>query len=159
MRQPRPLLHQGRPYRGAVRKWRVLCWWGLLAVLVLSVVVMHHAPMHGTSKTAAPASTAAAVPASPGTPHSPHGHNPNEPQIAPATATGQEHLQAPSGHGLLHLCLAILAGLALLLVAAKGILLPAPPARAGPRMPTALGWLAPPVPVPRRLATLCVLRL
>ncbi len=159
MRRPKPFIRQRRPYRGAVRKWAVLGWWGLLAVLVLSVVVMHHAPMHGTTTTPAPASTSAPVSAGPGTPQTPHGHDPDEPRAAPETATGHKHLQAPSDHGMLHLCLAVFAGLALFLAAAKGLLLPALPPRAGPRMRTALGWLAPPVPVPRRLARLCVLRL
>ncbi|MBB5157672.1 hypothetical protein [Saccharopolyspora phatthalungensis] len=110
--------------------------WGLLVVLALCVVLMHHVPAQHDHAHHAPAAVATAAMPTPD-----HGEPPPAPD-----------------HGLLHLCLAIIAGFfALLLpflrrIASGFAELPGLLAR------TALDRFRPPTPVPRRLAVLCVLR-
>ncbi|MCI2421745.1 hypothetical protein MOQ72_30345 [Saccharopolyspora sp. K220] len=109
--------------------------WGLLVVLALCVVLMHHVPAQ---------------------------HDQAHPPAAVAThsAMAAEH-SAPSpmpDHGLLHLCLAIAAGFVLLLLPLLRRIASALAEPSRLLMRTALEQLRPPTPVPRRLAVLCVLR-
>lgn len=109
--------------------------WGLLVVLALCVVLMHHVPAE---------------------------HDQAHPVAAVAThaAMTTEHDESPvaPGHGLLHLCLAIVVGfLAFAIPLFRRIL------SASADLPirlvlASLDRFRPPTPVPRRLAVLCVLR-
>ncbi|WP_148272033.1 hypothetical protein [Saccharopolyspora spinosa] len=110
--------------------------WGLLVVLALGVVLMHHVPAqhHESHPPAAVAMHHAGMPA---------GHG--EPPAAP-------------DHGLLHLCLAIAAGFIALLLPLLHRIASALAESPKPLAITAFTHFRPPTPVPRRLAVLCVLR-
>jgi hypothetical protein len=109
--------------------------WVLLAVLALGVALMHHVP------------TAQTQPQVAATAHAAHAVHPS-----PA-----EHSEpAPASHELLHLCLAVAAGILVLLAPRLGLLGHAPIEERRVRAPAEAVPLAP--PVPRRLAELCVLR-
>ncbi|MEV0053404.1 hypothetical protein AB0H34_23245 [Saccharopolyspora shandongensis] len=109
--------------------------WGLLVVLALGVVLMHHVPaQHHQSHPSAAMATHSAMP----TEHS-------EPPAAP-------------DHGLLHLCLAIAAGFIALLLPLLHRIASASAENPKPIAIRAFTLFRPPTPVPRRLAVLCVLR-
>lgn len=126
-------------------------------MLLFGLVLMHHAPSHGGHDSDS-VSAAAAGPALAMIDHSvPHCPCPATNHDAPHPGGG-----APVTDTLLHLCLAVLAAIGGLLSA--GWLLRGSssqaggnPGSAGPRI--GLEYLRPPVPVARRLAALCVLRL
>ncbi|WP_143121719.1 hypothetical protein [Saccharopolyspora antimicrobica] len=108
--------------------------WGLLLVLAFCVVLMHHVPAQQ--------------------------HEPAHQSAAAVQTAAVEHHEPPadSGHGALHLCLAIIAGFLVLLLPQLRRAL-----RAAAELPRGLAvalpvLLPPPLPVPRRLAALCVLR-
>lgn len=140
----------------ASRSWR----WGLLAVLLFGLVLMHHAPSHGGHDS----ELAAVLTAAAGS-----GVAMTDSAAAPCPCPAMDHdAPLPGGSGepgtttLLHLCLAVLAGLGGRLAA--GLLLRGSISHTGGNAGPAgrrigLGHLRPPVPVPRRLAALCVLRL
>ncbi|QIZ33665.1 hypothetical protein [Saccharopolyspora sp. ASAGF58] len=129
--------------------------WGLLVVLALGVVLMHHMPAqhHESHPPAAPA--AAAMHAGMPTEHS-------EPPAAAAMHAGmpteRRELPAAPDHGLLHLCLAIAAGFIALLLPVLHRIASALAGTPKPLAITAFTRFRPPTPVPRRLAMLCVLR-
>lgn len=131
--------------------------WCLLVLLVLGVVCMHHTPVaHGVMHASGPAAVTA---------HDSHVMKPGGSAMSgdagasamTAPAAGDAHL---AGHDMLHLCLAILfaaaALLAFLVLRARRL-----PAAAEVRCVNraGIGRYPPPVPVPRRLAALCVFRL
>lgn len=133
--------------------------WLMLVLLAFGVVVMHHAPLMHVQEPAPPAATAS--------------HLAHADQAMPAGGDGGEHgihgslvsagggSDVGTGHGFLHLCLAILAAaaaglLAVLLSRARVVL--QWPSTWSP-LEACAGWFPPPLPVPRRLAVLCVLRL
>ncbi|MFR9732040.1 hypothetical protein ACL03H_22675 [Saccharopolyspora sp. MS10] len=128
---------------------RGLVRWGLLVLLVLGVVLMHHVPgQHsGTGAPPPPSATSAELTA---TASDGGGEGHHAPELG--------GMSASSPHPLLHLCLAILIGFAAFLLARtwrdRGARAPrpGPGARARPR------WTRPPTPTARRLAALCVLR-
>ncbi|GAB2678026.1 hypothetical protein GCM10027271_43750 [Saccharopolyspora gloriosae] len=167
----------------SVRRFR----WVPLILLVLGVVVMHHVPAHSAAHRAPSAHSAlGAVPAEhPPTavPESAE-HEPaaalgsaGHPAVvlgvaSPERAGAAEHeviaapgasgvvLDAPAmpAHDPLHLCLAILAGLAMLLLPLLGgAIRPVPVVAGSAAVPVRSRPRAPPS-VPRRLALLCVLR-
>ncbi|MEV0697214.1 hypothetical protein AB0I53_04755 [Saccharopolyspora sp. NPDC050389] len=109
--------------------------WGLLIVLALGVVLMHHVPAQH--------------------------HQPHPPAaVAMHTAMPAEHNEPPAApdHGLLHLCLAIAAGFIALLLPLLRRIASASAETPKPLAITAFTRFRPPTPVPRRLAVLCVLR-
>ncbi|WP_190823231.1 hypothetical protein [Saccharopolyspora pogona] len=108
--------------------------WGILVVLALGVVLMHHVPAQHHESPPAAAAMHAGMPAE----HS-------EPPAAP-------------DHGLLHLCLAIAAGFIALLLPLLHRIASALAETPKPLAITAFTRFRPPTPVPRRLAMLCVLR-
>lgn len=131
-----------------VREHRDPLRWVLLLVLALGVVLMHHVPAQA-HEPAPVAAAAHAVGHSPVTAHTDH---------APVAQVEHHGHPASPGHAALHLCLAIVVGFLVLLLprlrrAARAV---AGPPRALVAAPPALA--PPPVPVPRRLAALCVLR-
>ncbi|MFC7339975.1 hypothetical protein [Saccharopolyspora griseoalba] len=107
--------------------------WILMAVLALGVAAMHHVPsQHAQPQIAATA----------------HAEHPS-----PA-----EHPEpSPTGHDLLHLCLAVAVGFLVLLAPRLRLLALAPIEARRARPQAEAVPLAP--PTPRRLAELCVLRL
>ncbi|MER5390484.1 hypothetical protein [Saccharopolyspora sp. NPDC002686] len=114
--------------------------WGLLLVLAFCVVLMHHVPAQQHEQTHAPQPPAA---------------------VAMHAGAAEHHEQpapAPDDHGALHLCLAIMLGFLVLLLPQLSRAIRA--AAVLPRYLTAAlpALLPPPLPVPRRLAALCVLR-
>lgn len=118
---------------GDVRERPQLLRWGLLLALAFCVVLMHHVPAQHESA--------------------------HQPAAAVQTVAVEHHEPpADSDHSALHLCLAIIAGfLVLLLPQLRRIL------QAAAELPRGLAvalpvLLPPPLPVPRRLAVLCVLR-
>lgn len=134
--------------------------WSLLALLVLGVVFMHHAPV-GHSAMSAPASAAVSV--------SHHAHAMKPGESVPAADTTAETVVTAStavdaahvaGHDVLHMCLAILVAAAALL-AFLVLRLWMRPAEVLARSVIRAGIerFPPPVPVPRKLAALCVFRL
>ncbi|GAA4617516.1 hypothetical protein [Saccharopolyspora hordei] len=132
--------------------------WVLLLVLALGVVLMHHVPAQAHE----PAPVAAAAHAVGHSPAAAHavGHSPVTAHTDHAPVAQVEHHGHPAspGHAALHLCLAIVVGFLVLLLprlrrAARAV---AGPPRALVAAPPALA--PPPIPVPRRLAALCVLR-
>lgn len=144
------------PYGGEVR-WTSRSWlWGLLAALLLGLVLMHHVPSHGGHDAESAAVSAAA--AASGMAMT------DGPAQCPCPAV-DHNAPPPSGSGepgttaLLHLCMAILAALGGML-AAGGMLRGTISRTVGsPGRRFGVAYLRPPVPVPRRLAALCVLRL
>lgn len=123
--------------------------WGLLLTLTLGVVLMHHTP--GTHDATSPPA---------------HTHAVSAASIT-ATAEGACECHTPmdhfgalfsSGHGALHLCLAILIGFAVtsLVTLGRGPDATAPGLKRGLAPPG--GPRRPPIPVARRLAVLCVMR-
>lgn len=137
----RPGYRRGMHVRSGIARW------GLLVVLTLGVVLMHHAPgQHGL--------------------HSPPPHSATASTAVSTAEQGRERphsaehgdMPASSPHQLLHLCLAILLGFATFLFFWRR------------RRPATLAshsrrWLSlwpqgarPPVPLARRLAVLCVMR-
>ena len=147
-------------YCGAVR-WTSRSWlWGLLAVLLLfGLVLMHHTPGHGghDAELAADPLAATSVVAMTDSPAA----------DCPCPATDHDS-PLPSGTGgpgataLLHLCLAVLVALGAMVAA--GLLRHAIISHTGGNLGSAgrrigLEHVRPPVPVPRRLAALCLLRL
>ncbi len=134
--------------------WR----WVVLVALALGVVLMHHAPIaHGAHSSAAHTVSAA---------HHAHAAV----SVAPEPACGCEADHAasavpgdstPGSHSLLHLCLAIMTAAA---TAVAGLWLsrmlrPCALSLTRPPSRQMREQLRPPIPVPRRLAVLCVLRL
>ncbi|MCX2729369.1 hypothetical protein OOZ19_03880 [Saccharopolyspora sp. NFXS83] len=124
--------------------------WVPLILLVLGVVVMHHVPAHSAAHRA------------PSTAHAASGAGLAEHEMtaaslgAPVAVAGAPSMPA---HDPLHLCLAILAGLALLLLPLLGnAIRPVPVLAGSAAVPVRSRPRAPPS-VPRRLAELCVLRL
>jgi hypothetical protein len=123
--------------------------WGLLVVLALCVVLMHHVPAeHDQAHPPAAVATHAAMTTE-------HAQPP-----AAAVVMTTEHGESPAApdHGLLHLCLAVVVGFLAFVVPllrrASG---------ASAELPkrlvlASLDRFRPPTPVPRRLAVLCVLR-
>ncbi|MER7013581.1 hypothetical protein ABT324_19365 [Saccharopolyspora sp. NPDC000359] len=108
--------------------------WGLLLALALCVVVMHHVPAQHEQS------------------------HPPEAAVVQTAATEHHEPPATPDHDALHLCLAIVAGFLLLLLPQLRRLL-----RIAAELPRALlvvlpVLVPPPLPVPRRLAALCVLR-
>lgn len=129
--------------RFSVRRFR----WVPLILLVLGVVLMHHVPAHSASHHG-PSAAHTSVDAGPGE------HN-------MAAEAARAVIEAPPmpAHDPLHLCLAILAGLAVLLLPLLGNTIRHAPSPAGAAaIPVRSRPRAPPS-VPRRLAELCVLRL
>lgn len=137
--------------------------WLLLALLAFGVVVMHHAPLMDVQDSALAVTPPAATAS----------HLAHADQVMPAGGDGGERgihgllvsagggSDVGTGHGFLHLCLAILAAaagglLAVLLSRARVVL--QWPSTWSP-FEACAGWFPPPLPVPRRLAVLCVLRL
>lgn len=132
--------------------------WGMLVVLALGVILMHHAPALHTPAHEGPA--VAAV-------HSTQVHTiagsaslmeqASEKTMLSKVSNPDDTLD--SSHAMLHMCLAIVTGLALLLLtAATGLLqVRLPWAKHAPYK--SRSRFRPPLPVPRRLAVLCVLRL
>lgn len=120
---------------GVVQARSRLVRWGLLVVLALGVVLMHHVPAQ---------------------------HDQPHPSAAVAmhSATPTEHGEPPAApdHGLLHLCLAIAAGFIALLLPLLRRIASASAENPKPLAITAFTRFRPPTPVPRRLAVLCVLR-
>ncbi|KAA5838136.1 hypothetical protein ABT337_05440 [Saccharopolyspora hirsuta] len=108
--------------------------WGLLLALALCVVVMHHVPAQHEQS------------------------HPPETAVVQTAAAEHHHPPAAPDHGALHLCLAIVVGFLLLLLPQLRRIL-----RAAAELPRNLAvvlpvLVPPPLPVPRRLAALCVLR-
>lgn len=143
-------------YGGQVR-WTSRSWlWGLLAVLLFGLVLMHHAPSHGGHDPELAAVTAPAM-----------AMTVNQAVQCPCPAMDHD-APRPGGGGesgataLLHLCLAVLAALGGMLAAGltlRGFLSQAGGNAGSSGRRIGLEYLRPPVPVSRRLATLCVLRL
>lgn len=142
--------------------WLLLSRWLLLAILAFGVVVMHHAPLmhvHDPAPTVAPPAATAthllhadqAMPA---------GGDAGERGIHDSLVSAGEESDASTGHGFLHLCLAILAavaaGLAALLSQARAVL---PWPSTWPPVEACVKRFPLGLPVRRRLALLCVLRL
>lgn len=134
--------------------------WFLLVLLVLGVVAMHHAPLAPTFRDESPRTSVSTA--------SQHARSGDADRTVSAVDGSEEDTSAFAvasggesgiGHGLLHLCLTILtAAAAFLAVSARRVVLPT----SGPKRQ--LGWTSsnrqpPSLPVPRRLAVLCVLRL
>lgn len=142
-------------------RWTSRSWlWGLLATLLFGLVLMHHAPSHGGHDPELAAVPTAAV-------GSGMAMTDNHAAQCPCPA-GDHDAPLPGGGdqsgttALLHLCLAVLAAFGGMLAA--GLMLrgslshtDGSPGSAGWRI--GLEYLRPPVPVSRRLAALCVLRL
>jgi hypothetical protein len=132
-------------YRGGVpvatKPWR----WGLLAVLLLGLVLMHHVPGHPEHEAAHPAVAVSGLERGPGA-------------AAPSCPCPADTPPAPA---LLHLCLAVAAaGVLVLVPLLRALQGPVAGAGAGGQaVRSVLGYLQPPPPVPRRLAALGVLRL
>lgn len=137
-------------------------------VLLFGLVFMHHVPIHSGHDAALAAASDAAVGSG--------AEMPDAPMAAcPCRAVDQlavdhpavDHSGPMSGGGpastmVLHLCLAVLTALGGVLTA--GLVLLAITSRAGGDLGPAgrrvdAGYLRPPLPVPRRLSTLGVLRL
>lgn len=132
-------------------------------VLLFGLVFMHHVPIHSGHDAALAAASDAAVGSG--------AEMPDAPMAAcPCRAVDQlavDHSGPMSGGGpastmVLHLCLAVLTALGGVLAA--GLVLLAITSRAGGVLGPAgrrvdAGYLRPPLPVPRRLSTLGVLRL
>lgn len=140
-------------------RWTSRSWlWGLLTVLLFGLVLMHHTPSHSAHDAGVASAPAAADITSMS--DSPASNCP-----CPATDHNDSLPGGSSGPGstaLLHLCLAVLAALGSILTA--GLALRGTIAHIGRNIGlmgrwTGLEYLRPPVPVPRRLAALCVLRL
>lgn len=139
-------------------RWTSRSWlWGLVAVLLFGLVLMHHAPSHGghdpgpAAAAAGPALAMIDQPA-PDCPCPAMDHN------APLPGGGGE----AGDTALLHLCLAVLAALGGMLAAGFMVrgFLSHPGGNAGSSgWRIGLEYLRPPIPVSRRLAALCVLRL
>ncbi|MEU6264480.1 hypothetical protein [Saccharopolyspora shandongensis] len=112
--------------------------WGLLVVLALGVVLMHHVPAQH---------------------HQSHQSHPSA-AMATHSAMPTEHSEPPAApdHGLLHLCLAIAAGFIALLLPLLHRIASASAENPKPVAIRAFTLFRPPTPVPRRLAVLCVLR-
>lgn len=141
-------------------RWTLLSWrWGVVTLLMLGLVLMHHVPGHGPHE---PASTAAATAAAAFDPAVSESH----PLDCPCPATDHQ-VPLPGGgggldlSGLLHLCLAILAGLGGLLAAGLMLrwVIPRMRLTTFPGRIAAFEYLRPPNPLPRHLAALGVLRL
>lgn len=137
-------------------------WW-LLVLLAFGVVAMHHAPMAhagGASPPGTPPPVSAAH-------HAAHDSvGPNQPMSASAGGDTATHVplvdeadQPGVDHGLLHLCLAVLAGAAAVVIASLALRILPATASLRSSIPMGIGRARPPPPVPRRLAVLCVLRL
>lgn len=147
------------PY-GDEMRWTSRSWlWGLLAVVLFALVLMHHAPSHGghdselTAVTTLAAGSGAAM-TDGGTAECPCPAMEHE---APLPGGSDE----PRTSALLHLCVAVIAALGGMLAA--GLLLRRSlshvDGNAGfPGRRIGLEFLRPSVPVSRRLAALCVLR-
>ena len=144
------------PYGGGVR-WRSRSWlWGLLAALLFGLVLMHHVPSHGGHDAGSVVVPAAAAGL---------GMTMTDGRAAQCLCPAVDHdAPPPGGSGepgtttLLHLCLAVLAALGGML--AVGLMLRGTTSHTiGSGWRIGLAYLRPPVPVPRRLAALCVLRL
>lgn len=133
--------------------------WGLLILLAFAVMVMHHAPgLHDQAHEVPPAVSAVQ------TQHH-QAHDPSVPvetsgarTASAATDVGDE-TQGSSSHGMLHLCLTIMLGFALLLFSTVTGEVRSRLPRATSERRAGLHRFRPPLPVPRRLAMLCVLRL
>jgi hypothetical protein len=122
--------------------------WLLLVALVLGVALMHHIPAsgghgaHGNAAAVAAAHSAAAD----------HGSCPCD-HVSPAPADD-------TGHAMLHLCLAIIVGVAVVVALwLRRVLRPAVQSLNRVLSRAGRERFRPPLPVPRRLAVLCVLRL
>ncbi|QGK70225.1 hypothetical protein GIY23_12430 [Allosaccharopolyspora coralli] len=134
-------------------------WW-LLVLVAFAVVAMHHAPMthaNGSSLPDMPSAVSAAH-------HSEGANQPLPTTHVGAAAIAMSLVSAGSdepgmGHGLLHLCLAVLVGAAAVVLAWLTLWIGPDTASHRSSMPTGIGPARPPLPVPRRLAVLCVLRL
>ncbi|MFN2495107.1 MAG: hypothetical protein ABR608_04255 [Pseudonocardiaceae bacterium] len=126
----------------AMRPWL----WGLSAVLLLGLVLMHHAPGYQEHHDG-PAVAHSVLVSS--------GSEVADPSGCPCPAD----TRSPVVPDLLHLCLAVMVSAILLLAPLLLGLSPSPPAGApGQWVRSALDFLRPPPPVPRRLAALGVLR-
>ncbi|WP_407690560.1 DUF6153 family protein [Saccharopolyspora rhizosphaerae] len=123
--------------------------WGLLIALALGVVLMHHTPgPHASTNPEAHTSAVSAAPITAASDESCECHHPGEHSGVPF----------PSGHEVLHLCLAVVIGFAASVVlafrrrwgavVAGRVRSLAPPGVRG----------RPPAPTARRLAVLCVMR-
>lgn len=148
-------------------RWTSRSWlWGLLAVLLFGLVLMHHTPSHGghDSESAATAAVGSGVVmAESGVVDCPC---PAVDHQAPLPGGGGETLPGGGGEtdvtALLHLCLAVLAALGGMVSAGFVLRWTISPVRAGAlSFGRRIGseYLRSSVPVPRRLAALCVLRL
>ena len=159
-RHVQPAAAWRNPYGGVVR-WTSRSWlWGLLAALLFGLVLMHHVPSHGGHDPELAAVPTAAV-------GSGMAMTENHAAQCPCPAAGHD-APLPGGGGesgttaLLHLCLAVLAALGGMLAA--GLMLRGFLSQTGGNAGSAgrrigLEYLRPPIPVSRRLAALCVLRL
>ena len=130
-------------------------WW-LLVLVAFGVVAMHHAPIaHGGPSAMPPAVSAAH--------HSEGAHPPLPTTHGGETAIHVTHASAGdepgTGHGLLHLCLAVLVAAAVVVLAWLTLWIGPDTSSHRSSVRTAIGRARPPLPVPRRLAVLCVLRL
>ncbi|QGK68600.1 hypothetical protein GIY23_02645 [Allosaccharopolyspora coralli] len=134
--------------------------WGLLILLTFAVMVMHHAPgLHDQAhEVPSPAGSAAQTQH-----HRAHDEpvrvEAGEVTTSPATTGLGDETHGSSSHDVLHLCLTIMLGFALLLFSAvTGEIRVRLPRASSERRP-GLHRFRPALPVPRRLAMLCVLRL
>lgn len=134
-------------------------WW-LLVLLAFGVVAMHHLPFAHPG--------AASLPHVPPAISAMHDDSPVEADH-PMSSTHETATPAPlasagddpsRGHGLPHLCLAILAAAAAVLTTPVMQVTTVPEAAPSPTsVHTGIGRVRPPLPGPRRLAVLCVFRL
>lgn len=139
-------------------RWASRSWlWGLLAMLLFGLVLMHHVPGHGGHDAESVAVPATAV-------GSGMAMIDSRAVECPCPAVNHD-APLPDGSGepgttaLLHLYLAVLAAVGGMLVV--GLVLRGTISHPGvsARQRSGLAYLRPPLPVPRRLAALCVLRL
>lgn len=142
------------PYGGGVRRTSRSWLWGLLAALLFGLVLMHHTPSHGGHdpefvSAAAAGSAPALIKA-------------DCPCLGPDHGAAMPGGGGESGNVLLHLCLAVLAALVGQLVAGlvrRWTVSTAGASNGSGGRRAGLEYLRPLLPVPRRLAALCVLRL
>lgn len=132
--------------------------WVPLILLVLGVVVMHHVPAHSAGHRAP--STAHTAIGSGSLDQSTAALGSPEHQTTAALGSPEHRLGVPAmpAHDPLHLCLAILAGLTMLLLPLLGTVIRPVQVVAGSAAVPVRGRPRAPPSVPRRLALLCVLR-
>lgn len=147
------------PIVGTMRVGWAVCRWGLMVALAFGVLSMHHIPAHADhGATKAPYAAGGAH----GLDAVSAGHEAAPCDCDSSTRTPREGTVPAPGSPLLHLCLAIaLTAMATIAVLAMRRGIPCPVIQGFGRSVARIGarHLRPPIPVPRRLAVLCVLRL